>query len=167
VESEIVTLARATLGAALRNEPLPSPTLADPTYPSHAGAFVSLHRDGHLRGCIGTISPTKPTLGEEVAHNVLEAAFEDPRFEPLTAEEFGDLEMSVDVLRPAEPATIEELDPKRFGVIVTAGYRRGLLLPDLDGVDDAATQIDIALQKAGIRTDEDFTIQRFRVDRFH
>lgn len=166
-ESEIVTLARATLGAALRNEPLPSPTLADPTYPSHAGAFVSLHRDGHLRGCIGTISPTKPTLGEEVAHNVLEAAFEDPRFEPLTAEEFGDLEMSVDVLRPAEPATIEELDPKRFGVIVTAGYRRGLLLPDLDGVDDAATQIDIALQKAGIRTDEDFTIQRFRVDRFH
>jgi len=166
-ESEIVTLARATLGATLRGEPVPPPVLVDPGYPRSAGAFVSLHRDGRLRGCIGTISPTKPTLGQEVAHNALEAAFEDPRFEPLTAEEFGDLEMSVDVLHPAEPATIEELDPKRFGVIVTAGYRRGLLLPDLDGVDDTATQLEIALQKAGISPDEDFSIQRFRVDRFH
>jgi len=165
-ESEIVSLARTTLDAALHDEPLPPPILTDPTYPRRAGAFVSLHRGGRLRGCIGTISPTKPTLGEEVAHNVLEAAFEDPRFEPLTAEEFGDLEMSVDVLHPAEPATIEELDPKRFGVIVTAGYRRGLLLPDLDGVDDTATQLEIALQKAGILPDEDFSIERFRVDRF-
>ncbi len=166
-ESEIVTLARATLGAALHGESPPPPILVDSAYPRSAGAFVSLHLDGRLRGCIGTISPTKPTLGEEVAHNVLEAAFEDPRFEPLTAQEFGDLEMSVDVLHPAEPATIEDLDPKRFGVIVTAGYRRGLLLPDLDGVDDTATQLEIALQKAGIRPDEDFSIQRFRVDRFH
>ena len=166
-ETEIVSLARATLGATLRGDALPPPVLADAAYPRRAGAFVTLHRESRLRGCIGTISPTKPTLGEEVAHNVLEAAFEDPRFEPLTAEEFGDLEMSVDVLHAAEPATIEELDPKRFGVIVTAGYRRGLLLPDLDGVDDAATQIEIALQKAGIRPDEDFSIERFRVDRFH
>ncbi len=166
-ESEIVTLARSTLGAYLKDESPPAPVLTDPTYPLRAGAFVSLHREGRLRGCIGTISPTKPTLGEEVAHNVLEAAFEDPRFDALTAEEFGDLEMSVDVLQPAEPATIEDLDPARFGVIVTAGYRRGLLLPDLDGVDDTATQLDIALQKAGIRPDEDFSIERFRVDRFH
>jgi len=166
-ESEIVTLARSTLGAHLRGEPPPPPVLTDTSYPRRAGAFVSLHRLGRLRGCIGTISPTKPTLGEEVAHNVLEAAFEDPRFEALSAEEFGDLEMSVDVLHPAEPATIDDLDPKRYGVIVTAGYRRGLLLPDLDGVDDTATQLDIALQKAGIRPDEDFSIQRFRVDRFH
>lgn len=166
-ESEIVTLARATLGATLRCDALPAPVLGDSAYPARAGAFVSLHREGRLRGCIGTISATKSTLGEEVAHNVLEAAFDDPRFEPLTAEEFGDLEMSVDVLHPAEPAKIEELDPKRFGVIVTAGNRRGLLLPDLEGVDDVATQIDIALQKAGIRPDEDFSIERFHVDRFH
>lgn len=166
-ESEIVQLARSTLGAYLHGGTPPDPILSDPAYPKRAGAFVSLHREGRLRGCIGTISATQSTLGEEVAHNVLEAAFEDPRFDPLSANEFGDLEMSVDVLHPAEPATIQDLDPKRYGVIVSAGYRRGLLLPDLDGVDDTATQLEIALQKAGIRPDEDFTIERFRVDRYH
>lgn len=166
-ESEIVALARATLRSRILGEDPPPPVLHAREYPKRAGAFVSLHRQGCLRGCIGTIAPTRPTLGEEVAHNAVEAALNDPRFEALTPHELDDLEISVDVLHAAEPATVDKLDPKRFGVIVTAGYRRGLLLPDLEGVDDAATQLDIARQKAGIGPDEDFAIERFRVDRFH
>ena len=166
-ESEIVALARGTLRARLLGGTPPAAVLASSEYPARAGAFVSLHRGGGLRGCIGTIAPTQPTLAEEVAHNVLEAALNDPRFDAMTADELDDLEISVDVLHPAEPATLEQLDPKRFGVIVTAGYRRGLLLPDLEGVDDIATQLDIALRKAGISPDEQFSIERFRVDRFH
>lgn len=165
-ESEIVALARATLRAALAGSAPPAPVLVSPEYPVRAGAFVSLHREGRLRGCIGTISPTQPTLAEEVAHNSLAAAFDDPRFPALSSDELDDLEMSVDVLHPAEPTSIEGLDPSCYGVIVAAGFRRGLLLPDLDGIDDAAIQLEIALQKAGIRPEEEFTIERFRVDRF-
>jgi MEMO1 family protein len=166
-DSEIVSLARRTLSARLLGTEPPTPVLSSSEYPERAGAFVSLHRRGNLRGCIGTIVATRPTLGEEVAHNVLEAALDDPRFDAMTADELDDLEISVDVLHSAEPASIDELDPVRYGVIVTAGFRRGLLLPDLEGVEDTATQLDIALRKAGISPDEDFAIERFRVDRFH
>jgi len=166
-DSEIVSLARKTLTARLLGTEPPAPVLSSDEYPKRAGAFVSLHREGNLRGCIGTIVATRPTLGEEVAHNVLEAALDDPRFDAMTADELDDLEISVDVLHSAEPASIDDLDPARYGVIVTAGFRRGLLLPDLEGVEDTATQLDIALRKAGISPDEDFAIERFRVDRFH
>ena len=166
-ESEIVALARATLRSRLLGQDGPPPVLRSADYPDRAGAFVSLHQEGRLRGCIGTIVPTQPTLGQEVAHNVVEAALNDPRFDAMTRDELDGLEISVDVLHPAEPATVGQLDPKRFGVIVTAGYRRGLLLPDLEGVEDTATQLEIARQKAGISPDEEFAIERFRVDRFH
>jgi AmmeMemoRadiSam system protein A len=166
-ESDIVRLARASIeswvrnGSSLRAEPLDS---AD--YPSRAGAFVSLHRDGMLRGCIGTIVPTRSTLAEEVAANAVQAATEDPRFNPLSTEELADLDVKVDVLHAPEACTLEDLDPANYGVIVTSGYRRGLLLPDLEGVDDVASQVAIAMQKAGIQPDSRCEIQRFKVDRY-
>lgn len=165
-DSEIVALARRTIASHLGQTTPPAAVLTSPDYPARAGAFVSLHRGGALRGCIGTITPTQPSLAEEVVHNAIEAAMYDPRFDSMTAGELSDLEISVDVLDPAEPVTADELDPQRYGVIVTAGRRRGLLLPDLEGVDDVETQLDIALSKGGISPDETFDIERFRVERY-
>ncbi len=166
-ESEIVRLARVAISAHLGDtRHAPDTHLVDPRLPARAGVFVSLHRGGELRGCIGTISPTRERLGEEVVANAVEAAVHDPRFPPLTREELHDLDIKVDVLHPAEPATADDLDPKRYGVIVTSGWRRGLLLPDLEGVEDVQTQLAIALRKAGISPDEPYTIERFRVDRY-
>ena len=133
-----------------------------------AGAFVSLHKDGQLRGCIGTILPVTGSVAEELIRNAVSAATEDPRFSPVKPEEVPFLEYSVDVL--GEPEAIEskeQLDVKRYGVIVTSGYKRGLLLPDLDGVDTVEEQIAIASRKAGIRPGEPVSLQRFEVIRHH
>lgn len=167
VESEIVSLARSTIEAHVRDGVSTSePLLNDSSLPHTAGVFVSLHRGGELRGCIGTILPTQETLAEEVAHNAIEAAVRDPRFPPLGPGELGDLEIKVDVLRHPEPCEFDDLDPKTYGVIVSSGWRRGLLLPDLPGVEDAETQVLIALQKAGIRSEEPCSLERFKVDRY-
>ena len=131
-----------------------------------AGAFVSIHKHGRLRGCIGTIAPTRDSLAEEIIHNAISAASSDPRFDPIRPEELGWLEISVDVLgEPEAIASEAELDVKRYGVIVSWGHRRGLLLPDLEGVDTPAQQIAIARQKAGIRPEEKVDLQRFEVVR--
>jgi AmmeMemoRadiSam system protein A len=119
-----------------------------------------------LRGCIGTIQPTFPTLAEEVASNAVQAAAYDPRFPPVGEEELADLEIKVDVLHAPESCELTDLDPARYGVIVTNGRRRGLLLPDLEGVDDVSQQVSIALQKAGIAPGEGCDIERFLVDRY-
>ncbi|MBQ9060360.1 MAG: AmmeMemoRadiSam system protein A [Firmicutes bacterium] len=133
---------------------------------TQAGAFVSVHEGGALRGCIGTIGPTRATLAEEIIGNAISAATRDPRFSPIRPEELPMLEISVDVLGEAEEIDSEEdLDVKRYGVIVTNGGRRGLLLPDLEGVDTVQQQVEIAKQKAGIRTDEPVQLQRFEVIR--
>jgi AmmeMemoRadiSam system protein A len=132
-----------------------------------AGAFVSLHRGGELRGCIGCIEPMAPTLAEEIVDKAIAAATEDPRFPRMTTRELDDLDISVDVLQPAEPvSSLSDLDPKRYGVIVTAGFRRGLLLPDLEGVDTAEQQVSISMQKAGISPGTPIALERFQVDRF-
>lgn len=132
-----------------------------------AGVFVSLKKHGRLRGCIGTIAPTTESIIEEVKRNAVEAAFFDPRFSPLEADELPDLVCSVDVLEPAEPISgLAELDPLTYGVIVTSGRRRGLLLPNLAGIDTAEEQVRIAKAKAGIGEDEPFTLERFKVVRY-
>ena len=131
-----------------------------------AGAFVSIHEHGQLRGCIGTISPARSNLAEEIIFNAISASTRDPRFPPIRKEELPFLEINVDVL--GEPEDIEsedDLDVKRYGVIVTNGLRRGLLLPDLDGVDTVQQQIAIAKQKAGIASYEKVSLQRFEVVR--
>ncbi len=169
-EDPWVRLARASLEAWVREgktislpEGLP-PELSG----RRAGAFVSVHKQGRLRGCIGTIGPTCATLGEEIIQNAISAASRDPRFEPIRQEELPLLEISVDVLGAPEPIGSEaELDVKRYGVIVTRGGRRGLLLPDLEGVDTPAEQVSIARQKAGIGPDEPVKLQRFEVVRHH
>ena len=131
-----------------------------------AGAFVSIHKHGYLRGCIGTIGPTRDSVAEEIIENAISASTRDPRFSPVTEDELPWLEISVDVLGEAEPIdSPEELDPRRYGVIVTSGRKRGLLLPDLEGVDTPAQQIDIASRKAGIRKGEKISLERFEVIR--
>ncbi len=131
-----------------------------------AGAFVSLHVHGQLRGCIGTTEPTTRSVAREIVQNAVSAGSQDPRFAPVTRSELGSLEYSVDVLgKPEAISSPAELDVKKYGVIVSCGGRRGLLLPDLDGVDTVEQQIDIARQKGGIRPDERYTLERFEVVR--
>ncbi len=134
---------------------------------NRAACFVSLHRHGDLRGCIGTILPTMASVAAEIIRNAVSACSEDPRFDPVSPEELEGLEISVDILGRPEPVRdAGELDPAAYGVIVTAGSRRGLLLPDLEGVDTVTQQLAIACRKGGIRPDEPFAMQRFTVTRY-
>jgi AmmeMemoRadiSam system protein A len=166
-ESAPVALARRTIEAYVRDGRVPDPPPAAGLLAERHGAFVSLHRQGNLRGCIGTIMPTQATLAREIVRNAIQAATCDPRFDALRPDELADLEISVDVLGEPEPAALEDLDPHEYGVIVSADGRQGLLLPDLDGVDTVEEQIAIAMRKAGIAPGECVSLQRFRVDRYH
>ena len=143
--------------------------LPEEFYHSRAGAFVSLHTaTSELRGCIGTVTPTKKNLGEEIVSNAIAAAFRDPRFPPLQKEELADLDISVDVLSAPEPIPdLSGHDPKKYGLIATWQSKSGLLLPDLSGVDTPEDQLAIVLQKAGIRPDEEYKLYRFGVIRHH
>jgi AmmeMemoRadiSam system protein A len=135
-----------------------------------AAAFVSLHdAGGDLRGCIGTVEPTKPSLAAEIITNAVSAAVHDPRFEPVTAAELPSLSISVDVLsKPEAVPDQSELDPSKFGVIVTAsGGRRGLLLPDLPEVTSVEEQLAVCREKGVIGLDEPVTLERFTVTRHH
>ena len=136
---------------------------------ARAACFVCLKtHDGQLRGCIGTIEPTRENLAEEIIANAINAATRDPRFSPVSAEELSRLRYSVDVLSESEPATLADLDPAVYGVIVEneSGSHRGLLLPDLEGVDSAAKQVEIAARKACIPPEAPIRLLRFRVSRF-
>lgn len=135
-----------------------------------AGVFVSIHKaDNVLRGCIGTIAPTQPSLAMEIVANAISAATRDPRFEPITADELTGLKISVDVLtEPEKISSVNELDPKKYGVIVEKGHKRGLLLPDLEGINTVEEQLNIAMRKAGILEGPyGCTLYRFQVVRHH
>jgi AmmeMemoRadiSam system protein A len=132
-----------------------------------AGVFVSLKKQGQLRGCIGTILPTQPDATSEIIQNAVSAATADPRFPRVKQQELAELEISVDILTPPEPIeSLAELDPRRYGVIVRCGRRSGLLLPDLEGVDSVEEQVDIACRKAGIHPGEPLEMYRFQVIRY-
>ena len=132
-----------------------------------AGVFVSIKKGSQLRGCIGTIEPTQASLAQEVVHNAIDSATSDPRFPPIAPEELAGLSYSVDVLSPPEPVTgPEELNPKRYGVVIRTGLRRGLLLPDIEGVSTVEEQIAIAKAKGGILQEEAVEIYRFTVQRY-
>ena len=165
-----VKLARASVENWVRDRrilPLPE-DLPEELTKRRAGAFVSIHKNGQLRGCIGTISAVEDCLAEEIIRNAVSASSRDPRFSPITPDELKYLEISVDMLGDAEPIdSPDKLDVKRYGVIVTRGRKRGLLLPDLDGVDSVEEQIRIAKRKAGIREDEDADLERFEVVRHY
>ena len=134
-----------------------------------AGVFVTLHTasTGELRGCIGTIGPTEEDLAQETINNAIAASSRDPRFPPVQPGELGDLEIDVSVLYPPEPiSSSEQLDPKQYGVIVQHGWRRGLLLPDIPGIDDVETQIAYARVKAGLGPREPVEMLRFKVEKY-
>lgn len=162
-----VQIARATIDSFVRDDRIPSLDEL-PTFENRmAGCFVSLHLDGALRGCIGTILPTKESIAAEIVRKAVSACSEDPRFDPVRPDELASLEIHVDVLNPPERVqSISELDPARYGVIVTSGIRRGLLLPDLEGVDTAEAQLAIARRKASIGPNEPYLIERFTVTRY-
>jgi AmmeMemoRadiSam system protein A len=165
----LVELARQSIEAYVRHGRVIKPPLEmTPEMAQQAGAFVSLHdSQGELRGCIGTIEPCRTNLADEIIHNAISAATRDPRFPPLSPEELNGLQVEVDVLREPEPiGGLEELDPKKYGVIVACGGRRGLLLPDLEGVDTAEYQVEIACRKAHIRSGEAKVLYRFEVARY-
>ena len=163
-------LARTAVETFIRSGNAPGPNVAQGNLLSErAPCFVSLKTlDGELRGCIGTIDPAKETLAEEIIANAISAAINDPRFDPVTEDELANLRYSVDVLMPAEETVFEELDPAVFGVIVEDedGSRRGLLLPDIPGVESAEHQVEIAARKAGIPEGTPVRLWRFKVERF-
>lgn len=132
-----------------------------------AGVFVSIKKHGELRGCIGTFMPSCDSIGTETIMNAISAATKDPRFQPVREEELEDLTYSVDILSaPEKVKGLSELDPKKYGIIVISGQRRGLLLPDLEGVDTAEEQLRITRLKAGIPPHDEVEILRFEVKRY-
>ena len=156
--------ARACVESCVLGRPLPRSS-AHPFFSRRAACFVSLKKHSELRGCIGTLEPAAADLGAEIARNARSAAFHDPRFHRVRPDELPELTCSVDVLSPSEPCALVDLDPAVHGVIVLAGVRRGVLLPDLQGVDTVEQQVDIVLQKAGIGPGEAFSVERFTVTR--
>ena len=168
-EDVYVRLARETIETYVRTgRKIRVPDgLPQEMYDRRAGVFVSLKKDGRLRGCIGTISAVQGSVAEEIIENAVSAATRDPRFHAVEREELDSLVYSVDVLGDTERiSSPDELDVKRYGVVVSRGYRRGLLLPNLEGVDTVEEQIAIARQKAGIPEDaDDIVLERFEVVR--
>ena len=165
--SPLVKLAKKTAETYVKEGKTPQPEELTPEMKQKAGVFVSIHKFGELRGCIGTIEPTEKNVAEEIITNAISSATRDPRFPPIAPSELTQLSYSVDVLTEPEPIdSQDQLDPKKYGVIVEAGFRRGLLLPDLEGVDTVDYQIDICRQKAGIAPDEPIKLYRFEVKRY-
>ena len=170
----LVQLARRTIEEYVRTgKKIRPPAELTPEMQRQAGAFVTIHRHGQLRGCIGTIQPTCDNVAEEVIQNAISAASRDPRFPPVRPDELADLEVKVDVLgEPEEVHSPAELDPKRYGLIVQSvrqPWKRGLLLPDLEGIDTVEKQIFwTRYHKAGITDpNEPVKMFRFEVKRYH
>lgn len=161
----LIEVAYRAIAASLAGAPFTPPRLPPP-WDASRGVFVTLRApDGALRGCIGHLRPTRATLAEEVAVCAVSSAHEDPRFRPLSAAELDGLRIDISLLHPPEPATEQGLDPARYGVIVTAGHRRAVLLPGLDGIDTVAEQLAIVRRKGGIAAHEPVVLERFEVVR--
>jgi len=163
-ESAYVKLARETIENYIKKGKIITspPDLPKEIINQRAGVFVSLKKFGDLRGCIGTFMPTQGNIAQEIIKNAISAAVDDPRFSPVNVSELEDLSISVDVLSaPEEVKDTSQLNPKKYGVIVSSDYKKGLLLPDLEGVDTVEYQINIAKRKAGIYPDEKVKLYRF------
>jgi AmmeMemoRadiSam system protein A len=163
----LVRLAKRTVESYIKRGKVTPPKRLTAEMKPKAGVFVSIHKGGELRGCIGTIEPQRKNIAEEIIANAIASASRDPRFYPITTDELDELEYSVDILTKPEPVrSRKQLDARRYGVIVEAGGRKGLLLPDLEGVDSVDYQIDICRQKAGIAPEEPVKLYRFEVKRY-
>ena len=167
-EDPFVRLARETIESYVmkRKTPAVPDWATEEMTQRQAGVFVSIHKDGKLRGCIGTFLPTRENIAREIISNAVSASTRDPRFDPVRPDELKWLEINVDVLSVPERINSKaDLDVKKYGVIVSSGSRRGLLLPDLDGVDTVDEQVDIAMRKGGISPKDPVTLERFEVVR--
>jgi len=164
----LVELAKKSVEKYIREGGVESPQDSlSPDMTEKAGVFVCLKKHGQLRGCIGTFLPSYENIEVETIMNAISAATKDPRFNPVEESELQELDYSVDVLSPPEKISdTKELDPRQYGVIVVSGHRRGLLLPDLEGVDTVEEQLRIAKMKADILPHEEVEIFRFEVKRF-
>lgn len=168
---KLVKLAKDTVELYVKERKILEPNLDE--YKEYLnvrkGVFVTLHKNKDLRGCIGTYLPVRKNIIEEIIMNAISSSTEDPRFPPVSVKELPYIEYSVDILEePEKVRSINELDPKEYGVIVIKGFRRGLLLPDIEGVDTVDEQLRIAKLKAGINPlDKDVEIYRFKVTRLH
>ncbi|MCB9677788.1 MAG: AmmeMemoRadiSam system protein A [Alphaproteobacteria bacterium] len=160
----LIAIARDALTAHVHREGYSVPELPAP-WDREAGVFVTLTKHGDLRGCIGHLSPTQPSLAAEVAVCAVLAGARDDRFAPVAPNELAELEYEVSILHAPEPATLAQLDARRYGVIVTSGHRRGVLLPDLEGVDSPEQQIAICRRKGGIPADAPVSLERFEVEK--
>lgn len=165
--SSLTRLAKDTVEMYVRERKVPRVETLASEMKDRAGVFVSIHKRGSLRGCIGTFEPQSPDVAREIIANAVSSATRDPRFSPISADELKDLDYSVDVLTEPVPCDDKEkLDPKKYGIIVESGWRKGLLLPDLEGVDTVDQQIDICRQKAGISRGEPINLYCFEVKRY-
>jgi AmmeMemoRadiSam system protein B/AmmeMemoRadiSam system protein A len=165
--SPLARLAKETVETYVKEGKIIRPKELIPEMKEAAGVFVSIHKLGGLRGCIGTFEPQRGNVAEETITNAINSATGDPRFPPVGPHELKDLDYSVDVLtRPVPVDDKDKLDPRQYGVIVECGWRRGLLLPDLEGVDTVAQQIEICRQKAGIAPHEPIKLYCFEVKRY-
>jgi AmmeMemoRadiSam system protein A/AmmeMemoRadiSam system protein B len=166
---DLPKLARRAIETFVRTGKHPEVNETSPLSRVRAACFVSIKtKAGDLRGCIGTVEPSKQSLAEELVVNAINAATRDPRFSPVTPDELPDLSYSVDVLAPPEATSFEDLDPSIYGVIVEddSGFARGLLLPDIEGVDTVEKQVEIASRKAGIAPGQPVKLSRFKVERY-
>ena len=164
----LVKLAKDTVAAYARTgKVIETPSDLTPEMKGKAGVFVSIKKKGQLRGCIGTFQPSMENVAAEVIQNAISAATRDPRFPPVQSSELDSLQFSVDVLTPPEKVlSKKDLDPKKYGIIVQSGDLKGLLLPDLEGVNTVDEQISIASMKAGIYIGDDIELYRFEVKRY-
>jgi len=163
----LVELAKEAVEKYVRYREIPRPQNLTQEMEERAGTFVSIHKQGQLRGCIGTFQPTRNNVAEEIIYNAISSATRDYRFTPVTPQELPDLTYKVDILtKPELIKSKEELDPRKYGVLVEYGGKRGILLPDLPGVDSVDQQIEIAAAKGGILPHEPANLYRFEVRRF-
>ena len=162
----LVKLAKETVEHYVKGEGFHPPEELTSEMQQRAGIFVTIRKGGELRGCIGTIKPAMPNIAEEIIANAISASNRDPRFPPVQSQELPKLTYSVDILTKPEPViSIENLDPKRYGIIIESGKRRGLLLPDIEGINTVGLQIRVCRQKAGISLNESIKLYRFQVKR--
>src|SRR5216684_368994 len=160
---DVQALGRRAIDTYLRTRRLiepPQPIPLDLQAPS--AAFVSLYKDGELRGCVGSVHPTEATAAHELIRYLVASAVRDPRFEPVRLDEVGALTIKVQLLEPAEPTDISGLNPQTHGIIVRAGDRQALLLPGIEGIDTSEQQLRAACDKAGINRNAPLDLERFR-----
>ena len=127
---ELLRLARWAVEHSVRNHRLPEVHAVTESLSLKSGAFVTLRKGDRLRGCIGHIEPSRP-LYETVCECAQAAALRDPRFEPVTPDELPDLHIEVSVLSELTDVRPEDVEVGRHGLLISRGWRRGLLLPQV------------------------------------